>query len=358
MKFLGLIKLVCIVTTLFFSVAGAQEDKKEFQRFSLVPVIGYTEETRLQYGAMFLLFLKPDQAGEKVPEIGLTVFGTTRNQMQVNVEPFFYLFHDKISVWSNIRYQNWFASYFGSGNDPDIDIYTNFDRQRFYLESTWESAIGMPNGLKYGVIVHAENSQIDFNEDGNISDLPDSHSGWRNGIGYTLSYDSRDNINWSKRGFLVQWQQLFYSDKLGDYTFNVESVDIRGYAPLPWGTSFAQGILWQRAAGDVPFDKLAGPDGVKRFRGVESLFFNGNQAVITQSEVRKYFAYRVGAHLFFESGKAGKYFSQMWRNKWHKSIGAGALFALNLSEDLFARADVSWVDFDHIGISFNVRQAF
>lgn len=103
---------------------------------------------------------------------------------------------------------------------------------------------------------------------------------------------------------------------------------------------------------------LAGPDGVKRFRGVESRYFNGNQAIISQSEIRKYFAYRVGAHLFFESGKAGDYFSDLWRNKWHKSLGAGALLGLNLSEGLFARADFSWVDFGHLGISFNVRQAF
>lgn len=331
---------------------------KDFQRFSLVPVLGYTEETELQYGAMFLLFLKPDQVGEKVPEIGFTLFGTTRGQMQINIEPFFYLLHDKISVWSILRYQDWFASYFGNGNNPDIDVFTNFDRKRFYFESTWESEIGMPKNIKYGAVFHIENSQIDFKENDNGLKLPDEHSGWRNGIGYTLSYDSRNNINWTKHGFLVQWKQQFYSDKLGDYTFDVESIDVRGYTPLLWGATFAQGFLWMRAAGDVPFDMLSGPDGVKRFRGVESLYFGDNQAIITQSEIRKYFAYRVGAHLFFESGKAGDHFSELWRNKWHKSIGAGALLGLNLSEDLFARADVSWVDFDHIGVSFNVRQAF
>lgn len=368
MKFLRSLKsacsFVCLLVVLCSALMARPAFADDFQRFSLVPVMAYTEETEFQYGAMLLLFVRPDNPGEKVPEIGVTAFGTTRKQMQLTLEPFYYFYHDQISMWAVFRYQDWFASHFGAGNDPDIDIHTDLDRKRFYLGNIWESSVGMPKGFKYGIEIHIENTENDFNEEsftgepGQELPLPDPHSGWRNGFGYVLSYDSRDNTNWSKHGFLVQWKQLFYSDKLGDYTFNEEDLDIRGYTPLIWGATFAQGFLWKRTAGDVPFDMLAGPDGVKRFRGVESLYFNGNQAIITQSEIRKYFAYRVGGHVFFETGKAGDYFSDLWREKWHKSVGAGALLGLNLSADLFARADVSWVDFDHFGISFNVRQAF
>lgn len=52
-----------------FSLAHAQDVQDDFQRFSLVPVLGYTEETKLQYGAMFLLFLRPNEGGDKVHEI-------------------------------------------------------------------------------------------------------------------------------------------------------------------------------------------------------------------------------------------------------------------------------------------------
>lgn len=56
-------------TLLFLSLCAAGIGAKEtakFQRFSAVPVIGYTEETKLQYGAMILLFLKPDEEGRKI----------------------------------------------------------------------------------------------------------------------------------------------------------------------------------------------------------------------------------------------------------------------------------------------------
>ena len=55
------------ITSLFIGTllpmnALAQESNEEFQRISVVPVIGYTEETQYQFGAMAILFFKPSSA--------------------------------------------------------------------------------------------------------------------------------------------------------------------------------------------------------------------------------------------------------------------------------------------------------
>lgn len=351
--------IACAALAVAGESGGAKENapEEDFQRYSVVPILGYTEETEFQVGVMALLFLKPDEAAGKVPEIGLTAYGSTRSQLQLQLEPYYYMFHDQVCIWGLLKYQDWVAGYYGRGNDPDIDVFTNFNRKKFQYGTKIESRVGLPSTLKYGIEVHAEYTEIDF-EQGEIEDLPDEHSGWRNGVGYLFGLDSRDNINWTRHGFLVQWQQMFYSDRLGDYTFDVESLDLRGYSSLSKTTTTAVGFLWQRADGDVPFDMLAGPDGICRFRGVESLYFGDNQAVIMQAELRQYLWWRLGAHAFFEGGKSGRYFSELVRNDWHRSIGVGALLGLNLKQTLFARADISWVDFDHLGLSFYVRQAF
>ncbi len=328
----------------------------EFQRYSLVPVLGYTEETRLLFGAMVLLFLRPDERDGKVSEIGLTAYGSSRGQFQFVLEPFFYLYRDQIHVWFALKYQDWITSYYGHGNDPDIDRYINYDKEKFYFGAKFESKAFVPEWVKYGVELHMEHTNLKFRR--RERNLPNPQSGWRNGAGYILGIDTRDNANWTEHGFLVEWKQLFYAEAIGDYSFDVESLDLRAYSPLPFKSTAAVGALWQRAEGNVPFDMLAGPDGVQRFRGVESLYFNDNQALILQMEVRKYFGWRLGSHLFFEGGKVGDHFSELMRNRWHRSIGMGALLGLNVKERLFARADVSWVDFDHVGLSFYVRQAF
>ena len=347
-------KIGVLVILLFFISLFAEEP---FQRYSVVPILGYTEETEFQYGFMALFFLKPQNEGDKVPEIGITTYGSTRNQLQVALEPYFYLFHDQVTVWSILKYQDWVASYFGRGNNPDIDEYVLFDRQKIHGGTRIESKIGIPKEFKYGMELHVEHSDISFHESDSMP-VPDTHSGWRNGLGYLLGLDTRDNTNWTRHGYLMQWQQMFYSDILGDYTFDVETLDLRAYSSFSRITSTAVGFLWMRSNGDVPFDMLAGPDGINRFRGVESLYFGDNQAVIVQAEARQFIWWRLGCHLFFEGGKSGPYFSELVRNDWHKSIGAGGLLGLNLKENLYARADFSWVDFDHLGLSFYVRQAF
>lgn len=333
---------------------------EHFQRFTALPVLGYSEETKLQFGAMGIVFFKPNEKGGKVNEIDATAYGSTRRQFQFILEPRFYLYHDKVYLETELKYQNWVASYFGHGNDPHIDDYVLFDRERIKLESRVESSFGVPKTFKYGAEIHVEHSDISFrkNEADKVN-VPDDGSGWRNGAGYLVSYDSRDNLNWSRHGFLIEWQQMFYSGTLGDYGFDTETLDLRGFTELPfWNISMATAVLWQRASGDVPFDMLAGPDGTKRFRGVESLYFNDKQSLIVQAEFRKFLGWRLAGTIFFEGGKSGDHFSELWRNKWHQAVGFGGQLALNLKEQLYARGEFSLIDYDHLGMTVYLRHAF
>jgi hypothetical protein len=103
---------------------------------------------------------------------------------------------------------------------------------------------------------------------------------------------------------------------------------------------------------------LAGADGVKRFRGVKTNYFNGNQALFLQTEFRKALFWRLAGNIFFEGGKTGEYFSDLWREQWHTGVGFGGQLALNMNERLYARADLSLVDFKNIGLTFYLREAF
>ncbi len=356
---LGLLAAAPLLSAEPATPSALADTTEHFQRFTALPVLGYSEETKLQFGAMGIVFFKPLEKGGKVNEIDISAIGSTRKQFQFIVEPYYYLHHDQIAIRADLRYQNWVASYFGLGNDPDINKSIFFDRERFKLGAQIESSVGLPKQLKYGAEIHVEHSDIDFRKkNANNIALPDEHSGWRNGLGYTLGLDTRDNLNWSRHGFLVRWQQMFYSDVLGDYSFDTESLDLRGFTYLFWETSMAVGVLWQQANGDVPFDMLSGPDGIKRFRGVESLFFNDKQALIVQAELRKFLGWRLAGTIFFEGGKSGDHFSELWRNKWHQAIGFGGQLALNLKENLYARGEFSWVDFDHLGMTVYLRHSF
>lgn len=334
-----------------------------FQRFSAVPVLGYTEETQYQFGAMAIIFFKPSFEGGNASELDLSFYGTSRKQVTGSISPKFYLLDDQISGDIDIHYEDWVGNYFGNRNDPDIDNFRKFDRQTFYVQTLVETNYGtkrwLPD-LRYGLFLELNHTYVDFSNyhyHGDIK-LPENTNGWRNGIGYHLSIDTRDNTNWARQGYLVQWGHYFYNKGMGDFSYTHQELDIRGYSEFIWNTSMAVGLLWQRVNGDAPFDKLAGSDGLKRFRGVEKNYFYGNQAMFLQVEFRKKLFWRLAGDIFFEGGKTGDYFSDLMRNKWHRSIGFGGRFALNKKENLYARCELSWVDFKNVGMTMYVRDAF
>jgi len=348
------------------STPATDAPENDFQRFTALPVLGYSEETELQFGAMGIIFLKPNFKGGKVAELDLTVYGTTRKQIVALISPSFFAFHDQLYGYVDFYYEKWVNHFFGFGNNPDMDIYRVNDSKNYYAMGDMRSSLFLPAALKnfkYGLDYEFKYSTFDFdkvNADDKAAsiELPENADGWRNGLGYNLAYDTRDNENWARHGYLIRWDNIFYTKMLGDYSYTTQSLDMRGYSEFIWNTSMAVGLLWQRVDGNAPFDKLAGPDGTKRFRGVESNFFNGHQALFLQTEFRKELFWRLAGTIFFEGGKAGEYFSDLMRNEWHRSVGFGGQFALNKSERLFARGDFSWVDFKSLGLTVYIREAF
>lgn len=337
------------------------EEAEHFQRFSALPVLGYSEETALEYGGMLLLFFKPSFEGGETSTIDFAALGTTKKQFELLITPRYYMFHDQIKGKMKFAFDNWTSSFYGIGNDPDLDDGWKYDRKTFYIENTTQTSLGLPNALKnflYGISFHFEYSDINFKHYSGELEKPELDGNWRTGLGYQLSYDTRDNQNWPTHGFYAHWNQEFYTDAIGDYAFTSQELDLRGYTYLFWKTSMAVGALWQRTDGDVPFDMLAGPDGICRFRGVKNRFFRGDQAIILQAELRKVLFWRLAGTIFFDGGKSGKYFSDLWREKWHQAPGFGGELALNMAEHLYARGDISWVDYKHIGLTVFIRQAF
>ena len=365
-------KLLALATLFTPAIAGAEiisadstaaPAKDDFQHISVVPIVGYTEETQYQFGAMAILFFKPSFEGGTISELDLSCYGTSRKQLTGSISPKFYFLHDRIATDIDLHYEDWVGNYFGAGNTPDYDDFRKFDRQTFYLQSLVETNFGtkkwLPNFM-YGPYLEINYTSIDFeayNYHGKI-EKPEKTDGWRNGIGYHFTLDTRDNTNWARHGYLVQWGHYFYNKVLGDYSYTQQELDIRGYSEFIWNTSMAVGLLWQRVNGDAPFDKLAGSDGLKRFRGVEKNYFYGSQALFLQAEFRKKLFWRIAGDIFFEGGKAGDDFGKLMKNKWHRSLGFGGRFALNKKENLYARCEFSWVDFKNVGMTMYVRDAF
>ncbi len=331
-----------------------------FQRFAAMPVLGYSEETGLKYGAMLLLFFKPDIPGSEASSFDFIVAGTTKGQVEVNASPDFYLFGGRIHSDISFVYWNWRAKYYGIGNDPDRDSFLRYDMDLFKLYVPIDIGILPPPKsriLSVGPYLYFETNSVSFRQ-GEIS-RPELGGGLRTGLGFQATVDFRDNVNWPESGIYAGYRQIFYAKAFGgDYDFFSQTLDLRAYSRFIWNTSVAVGAFYDMRKGDVPFDMLSTLDGVKRFRGVERGLFLDEQAFSAQLEFRKKLFWRLAGTIFFEAGKVGAYFSELWKNDFHYAAGFGGRLLLNRAEKTYARCDFSLVDGKYFGLTIYLREAF
>ncbi len=333
------------------------ETEKPFQRFSALPILGYSEETKIQFGGMLLLFFRPSAENIPASSLDFAVYGTQNRQWQVLLSPDLYLLNGRIHADIEFLYWNWVAHFFGTGNSPSWDDYSTYDMIRYSLEMPLETDLGIPPAfriLRYGLILHAEKNTTTFRA-GHEELRPERLGGLRLGAGYQVILDTRNHLLFPENGFYAHWKQVFYG---GKYQFYRQTFDLRAYTPLFWNIILALGFLWEQSTENAPFDMLAFPDGIKRFRGIERGFFRDYQQEVWQAELRKHLFWRISGTIFYEAARVGPYFSALSRNDYHHSIGIGGRLALNRSQKLNARGDISLIDGKHLGLSVYIREAF
>lgn len=329
---------------------------EEFQRYTALPFASYSEETKIQYGAMFVLFFKPFEGGKKVSSIDFVAMGTQNDQYQFRTKPEFYLVQDHVHIPMEFQISDWCGKIFERGSRGSFDPIAKYDRFSLSARVPVEMNFGIPAflPLQYGFVAEVENR--DNTLKGNSIAGKQYDDATFGGGGYRIVSDLRDNKNWPTLGYYASFEQILYR---GNFEFHSEEVDIRAYAPLFWTTSIATAIYWKQVrGGDVPFGYLAGPDGTSRFRGVDPGLWNDTQVLIGQLEFRKTLFWRLAGTIFGEWMQSGENFGELFKDDFHYAIGFGGRLALNRSEKLHARGDISFIDGKHIGLTVYLREAF
>jgi len=343
-----------IATFALFALFSAHAIADEFQRFTALPVLSYSEETKIQYGAMAVIFFKPVEGGTHVSSIDVVALGTQNSQYQFRTKPEFYLAQDHIHIQSKFTVSNWCGKIFERGSTGSFDAIGNYDRVALYARVPVEMNFGIPDFIPFWYGVIGETKYMDNSVGKEFGDKS-FDDGYYAGGGYRLVSDTRNNRNWPTLGYYASFEEIFFG---GDFKYHTETLDLRTYAPLFWTTSIAIGVLWKQSRGDVPFGSLAGPDGTDRFRGVDPGLWNDTQVLIAQLEFRKTLFWRLAGTIFGEWMESAPHFEALFKDNYHYAVGFGGRLALNKTEKLYARGDISLIDGKHIGLTINLREAF
>jgi outer membrane protein assembly factor BamA len=180
-----------------------------------------------------------------------------------------------------------------------------------------------------------------------------------NNIGYIISNDSRNNVNYPSKGMFLNFKNQFYREWTGsDYGFTRFMINYNQFFRLTQGDTK---ILAVRAAcnistGDVPFEAqtVVGNDDI---RGYSQGRYRGDQVYTLQAEYRWSFHKRFGMVGFAGIASAVDHFKEVFETSLLPGIGAGLRFRMIPSEKINIGIDAA-LGKDDYSITFRIGEAF
>lgn len=357
--------LVPALLCLAAATADSSRPDSAFQRFGGVPVLAYTGETGWQLGALGMLFLRPVGPDDPGSQVDVAAIWTTERQYRFVLNPTLAFREGAIRWESEYQFKHWPGKYWEGGNEP-TDSALAYDMDLWWMNG---SVLWLAGGrTRVGVEYDLERNDATFHEpdsadlaahpDAYPRSVPENVGGDRVGLGWSLEWDGRDHDNWPRHGAYARFRQVRYDGIWGsDWNFTDNSLDLRGFVPTPLGGAGAFGVWWEGVWGEVPFDRLAIPDGTYRMRGMKKGRLSDRQQLVLQGEWRVPLFWRFGAAVFAEAGKVGEDAGALLEGEFRHVFGMGGRFTLNRSRRLNVRGDLSWVD-DGIGMTVYYKEAF
>ncbi len=359
LSFLILVILVCTLS--LFAEDKVEEKKKKDRSIFVLPVAYYSPETKLAFGAGGGYFFRTSKDDPKLRLSSISTFMvyTLNKQFQMFVSPDIYLKKNEYRIQSSLAYSYFNDKFYGIGPDTTEDMEENYVSQSFLMNvNVQKKAFAYLNaGMRYDF---GYQKLVDVDEEGLLitGDIPGSSGGNISGLGLFLSWDSRDNIYYSREGSYHQLLATFYSKALGsDYHFTKYLIDLRKYIPLFESHSIALQGYFGFTAGDVPFQLLPLMGGPELMRGYYAGRYRDKNMVVLQMEYRIQLTGRFGIVGFAGVGNVADRLSHFDSAKIKHSMGLGLRYTFNREEKINLRLDMGFTG-ESRGFYISATEAF
>lgn len=351
---------------LFFAINSSygQEKRPQSQnraKIVALPIGFYTPDTKIGGGVGGILTFNfpQDSLGARRSSVTIGAVYTQLNQILLYFP--FQLFPKNQAYWLNgeVGYYRYVYNFFGIGNaisNDYIEKYTaTFPRVRLNLGK--KVAPGLFVGLRYTL------DDKDISRRDSFGFLERERlTGWQggrvSGAGLGLNYDTRDQIFYPTKGFLIEGQVYTEGGYTGsDFRYDRIGVDAAYYTLVGRQQVLAFNAAATLTRGDIPFHQMPSLGGTKRLRGYYEGKFRDKHLLLVQSEYRFPLYKRFGAVVF---GGLGWIAPRLSAFAWHDTrwnAGAGLRFVLDKTQRINIRADYG-IGAESTGFYLTVAEAF
>lgn len=341
----------------YFNDANKEKKDKRFD-FSIIGGPHYSTDTKLGLGLVAAGLYRSDPNDTLQPPSNVSLFG------DVSTVGFYMLGVSGTHIFpgdrQRIDYTTYFYSfpcyYWGMGYDMgnNNDNKSEMKDWQAQMKASWLFATA--NDLFIGPTItfdYIHGSQIE---------RPELLNGQRAttyniGAGFTLLYDTRDNLTAPKRGVYLSLQQLFRPRFMGNkYAFSTTDLRTSGYVPLWKGATLAADFRTLLNFGNPSWAMMALLGDSYSMRGYYEGRYRDKHKIETQIELRQHVWRRNGIVLWAGAGTVFPKFSEMRMSHILPNYGLG--YRWEFKKNVNVRLDYGFGKAGQSSFIFNINEAF
>ncbi|MHB1921495.1 MAG: BamA/TamA family outer membrane protein [Chitinophagaceae bacterium] len=312
-----------------------------------LPIIYYTPETRLVFGASIAsTFRSQPDSIQRFPSFLQLAAAFTQNKQSLYYIPY-RIFFRKANYEANGDFGYYLYSYYFYGignNEPQSnqELYSaTFPEIKFHLLKS------VSKNLRVGIKYWFDHYQITKKQPGKQlatnPGIPGSNGGSISGIGPALNFDSRDNFYFPTKGIYLKASALWYNQRLGsNFNYTRVTINFSKYLLDKWHNVVAMNLFGDFISGNPPFMQMALIGGDRIMRGYYLGRYRDKNLLALAGEYRLKIYGRLGGDLFVNYGSVANSLSQFSLSEFKYTWGGGLRFRINRKEKINFRLDVGF----------------
>jgi hypothetical protein len=327
----------------------------------LFPVLGYTPDTKVMFGATWLRFFQIGEDKNNRPSLfSPALVVTTKKQLILFLGSEYYWGGGKNHAQILPSFMRFPDQFFGVGRTTSKDNEESYTPEQFALELQYDRKV--LDALALGVTYQWANHSLVETESGGLLESG-LYAGTEKTVlsapGLLAVYDSRDNTFAARRGNYSTVRFNFIDSAFGsDYTLTETVIDLRHYVPIGGAGSLAFQANIISQDGDAPFFKLPRLGGFDGMRGYMGGRYTDQARFFVRTEWRTYEFWKgLGATVFAGYGDVAPAWDKLSTAAELYTVGFGLRYTLNAQEQVKVRMDMGFGNGDQ-GFYLGLGEAF
>ena len=332
--------------------------------YVVYPSLGYSNETGFYAGGLAYLRyggIESDSTSHK----NLIYYSnevSEKKQYSIHLMPEIYFKNGIYKFLANVKFKHWPSTFYGIGNEHTQDIKEQYTKQVSDIDL--EVMRELADIWQASLIYEFSHFQIKKMEEEGllvVGNIPGCEENITSGVGFSLSYDTRDSDTYPQNGCLYNFKSVLFSDIFAsDYNFIRSEIDLRQYLSIFNNQTLAFQGYFSTVSNEIPFHKMSHLNDY--MRAVTANKFIDRNSIIFRIENRIFpwshsLFERFGFVAFLETGEVAGSLEELSLNELKLSYGAGLRISFLMNDRLNVRLDIGFGE-QNRSLSMGSREEF